>query len=236
MTELVAGLREMGARIGVSSLRADSLSEDLLRALVASGNRTVTLAPEAGSQRLRQRIGKGITEDHLRRAAELCRAQRRSPRSSCTSWSGCRGRPTRTWRPSPRWRGQMAAWSGARATVSVAPFVPKAQTPFERQPMADTAVLHARLDSLRRDLPGRPAWATRPRVRSGRRSRACWPGATGRWRACCWRDAREHPGRVVALHGRAGAGRGSLPGRPRRGRGAAVGAHSGVATAAARSP
>lgn len=149
MDELVAGLREMGARIGVSSLRADSLSDSLLRALVAGGNRTVTLAPEAGSQRLRQRIGKGITEDHLRRAAELCRAAR-VPELKLYFMVGLPSEEDEDVAAIAALAGEMAKWSGSRATVSVAPFVPKAHTPFQRQAMAGTAVLKARLETLRR--------------------------------------------------------------------------------------
>jgi radical SAM superfamily enzyme YgiQ (UPF0313 family) len=43
----------------------------------------------------------------------------------------------------------IAGWSGCRVTVSVAPFVPKAQTPFQRLAMAPVAVLEERLARLR---------------------------------------------------------------------------------------
>ena len=47
--ELVTRLRSLGARLSVSSLRVDPLSEPLLPALAESGALTLTLAPEAGS-------------------------------------------------------------------------------------------------------------------------------------------------------------------------------------------
>ncbi|MDO9066775.1 MAG: radical SAM protein, partial [Chloroflexota bacterium] len=148
MTELVAGLRAMGASIGVSSLRADSLNADLLAALVASGTRTVTLAPEAGSQRMRQRIGKGLSEEDLRRAAELCRAQR-VPEVKLYFMVGLPGETGDDVLAIAALGREMAGWSGAKATVSVGPFVPKAQTPFQRQAMLDKETLQDRLQALR---------------------------------------------------------------------------------------
>lgn len=153
MPELVAGLRGLGARIGVSSLRADSLSNDLLRALIQSGTRTVTLAPEAGSQRLRQIIGKGLTDDHLRRAAELCRAER-VPEVKLYFMVGLPGETDGDVAAIAQLAVHVAGWSGAKVTVSVAPFVPKAQTPFQRQAMLDAATLRGRLDWLRRACRG----------------------------------------------------------------------------------
>jgi radical SAM superfamily enzyme YgiQ (UPF0313 family) len=148
MTELVAGLRAMGASIGVSSLRADSLNADLLAALVASGTRTVTLAPEAGSQRMRQRIGKGLSEEDLRRAAELSRAQR-VPELKLYFMVGLPGETGDDVLAIAALGQEMAGWSGAKVTISVGPFVPKAHTAFQRQAMLDKDILQERLRSLR---------------------------------------------------------------------------------------
>jgi radical SAM family uncharacterized protein len=57
--------------LSVSSLRADSLSEKLVKRLAASGHRTIALAPEAGSERLRTVINKGVTEEDILAAADL---------------------------------------------------------------------------------------------------------------------------------------------------------------------
>ena len=64
----------MGARFGVSSMRTDPISEPLVRALAASGNQTLTIAPEAGSERLRRVINKSQCEDDLLHAVELAQA------------------------------------------------------------------------------------------------------------------------------------------------------------------
>jgi len=57
--------------VSVSSLRADSVSETLIERLAKSGHKTISIAPEAGSERLRKVINKGITEDDILRAADM---------------------------------------------------------------------------------------------------------------------------------------------------------------------
>ena len=56
---------------GIGSLRVDQINETIVRLLKANGIETVALAPEAGSQRLRDVLRKGITEEEVMRAAEL---------------------------------------------------------------------------------------------------------------------------------------------------------------------
>ncbi|WP_221251402.1 radical SAM protein [Desulfuromonas versatilis] len=67
-------IRERGGKISVSSLRIDSLSAEEVAALAGSGHRTVALAPEAGSQRMRDLINKGIDEAQILRAVALLAA------------------------------------------------------------------------------------------------------------------------------------------------------------------
>ena len=57
--------------LSISSLRADSVSESLIERLAKSGHKTIAVAPEAGSERLRKVINKGITEEDILRAAGL---------------------------------------------------------------------------------------------------------------------------------------------------------------------
>ena len=64
----------MGARVSVSSMRTDPISVPLVKALAASGAQTLTIAPEAGTERLRRVISKSQTEDDLLAAVELAQA------------------------------------------------------------------------------------------------------------------------------------------------------------------
>ena len=57
--------------MSVASFRADSVTEELVASLSRSGLRTITLAPEAGSVRMRKIINKGIEEEHLRHTVDL---------------------------------------------------------------------------------------------------------------------------------------------------------------------
>lgn len=56
---------------GIGSLRVDQINQEIVGLLKAGGIETVALAPEAGSQRLRNLLRKGITEEDVLRAAEL---------------------------------------------------------------------------------------------------------------------------------------------------------------------
>ena len=71
------GIRELCGKdrgreihFGFSSLRADALDGPLIEALKKSHVKTATIAPDAGSQRMRRVINKGITETHVLEAAE----------------------------------------------------------------------------------------------------------------------------------------------------------------------
>jgi radical SAM superfamily enzyme YgiQ (UPF0313 family) len=149
--ELVARLRGLGARLSVSSLRVDPLSEPLLAALAESGARTLTLAPEAGSERLRRLIHKGVTEADLAYAAQ--RADQHGFRQLKLYF--LLGLPTEedgdVEAIAALCEATAARFSG-RVTANVTPFVPKAHTPFQWAAMAPRKVVAARLRALERRL------------------------------------------------------------------------------------
>ncbi len=60
-----------GATLSFSSLRADALTPNLTTALKGGGLKTATLAPDAGSERMRRVINKGLTEKQILDAAEI---------------------------------------------------------------------------------------------------------------------------------------------------------------------
>lgn len=60
-----------GAKVSVSSLRIDRIDTEMLEALIASGHKTISLAPEGGSQRMRDRIRKNLTEEQILDACEM---------------------------------------------------------------------------------------------------------------------------------------------------------------------
>jgi len=66
---IVRGLIERNIQVGLSSLRADAAHRELLQLLAAAGMHSPTIAADGASQRLRDSIHKGVTEQHLLAAA-----------------------------------------------------------------------------------------------------------------------------------------------------------------------
>jgi radical SAM superfamily enzyme YgiQ (UPF0313 family) len=165
--ELVVRLREMGARLSVSSLRVDPLSEALLQALAESGTQTLTLAPEAGSERLRKMINKGVTEADLLVAA--ARATTYHIRQLKLYFM--LGLPTEDEQDVEaiaRLCEETATRFHGRVTANVTPFVPKAHTPFQWMAMTPSESIQERLRRLESRLQRQgiavrsesPKWAT----------------------------------------------------------------------------
>jgi radical SAM superfamily enzyme YgiQ (UPF0313 family) len=69
--EILTSLVDMGFGISPASLRLDDLTPTILDLLRRSGEKTITIAPETGSDRLRRVINKTITNDEILAAAEL---------------------------------------------------------------------------------------------------------------------------------------------------------------------
>jgi radical SAM superfamily enzyme YgiQ (UPF0313 family) len=68
---ILEGLLAMGYAISPASLRLDDLTEPIVRLLRQSGERSITIAPETGSDRLRRVINKTVTNDEILAAAEV---------------------------------------------------------------------------------------------------------------------------------------------------------------------
>jgi len=149
-----------GCRLSFSSLRADALSPELLQLLAGSGLKTVAIAPDGGSERLRRVINKGISrEDVLQAAARLV-----SVGIVNLKLYFMVGLPTETeddllellalvkevraiMLVPGRSRGRLAT-----LTLSINPLVPKAWTPLQYHPFVALAELKKKLDFIRRGL------------------------------------------------------------------------------------
>jgi radical SAM superfamily enzyme YgiQ (UPF0313 family) len=68
---LLERLAAMGYSISPASLRLDDLTPAVVRRLRESGERTLTIAPETGSDRLRRVINKTVTNDEILAAADI---------------------------------------------------------------------------------------------------------------------------------------------------------------------
>jgi radical SAM superfamily enzyme YgiQ (UPF0313 family) len=154
---------DAGGRASPSSLKADIITPALAAALGAGGARSVTVAPEAGSERLRRVINKNLTEAEILRAAEWLVGGG----VDALKLYVMVGLPTET--PEDvdaiaelvaRVRERLIAGGRPRVgriQVSVNGFVPKPWTPFQWEPMLEIPALKRTLARVRRSLAGVPA-------------------------------------------------------------------------------
>ena len=130
---------EKGAKVSVSSLRIDRIDPGMLDALIASGHKTISLAPEGGSQRMRDVIRKNLTEAQILDACEMLIARDilnlklyfiiGLPGETDTDLDEM-VRLVETIRERVIERGRANKRLG-EITVSVNPFIPKPFTPFQ---------------------------------------------------------------------------------------------------------
>ena len=154
--ELLKRLRQTGAELSVSSLRVKPLSLTALGEMARGGARTIALAPETGSQRLRQVINKGLSEDDI--LESMARVAEQGIKQLKLYFMI--GLPSETDDDITEIIDLVLSGkaildkqqSGCRISLSVAPFVPKAGTPFQRLPMESLATLNRRLSLLKNSL------------------------------------------------------------------------------------
>ena len=154
--ELVTYIRSKDMRYSCASLRADSLTQAVVDGLADSGQKTITIAPETGSERLRRVINKGISEEHLQNAATL------------SAKSGIQhmrlyimiGLPTETDEDieaivglAERTQSHMAeVGCKGRLTLSINPFIPKPFTPFQWMAMDNQKTVEKKLQYIKKSL------------------------------------------------------------------------------------
>lgn len=153
MDDLATKLQRDGAQISVSSLRVRPLSPVLLQALAEGGTATVTIAPEAGSERLRRVINKGVSERDIVAAVDAVGEQGFKQLKLYFMI----GLPTETAEDIEELIALVLAvkerldsrQTGTHITITIEPFVPKAGTPFQWLPMASPKVLSHRLSWIK---------------------------------------------------------------------------------------
>jgi radical SAM superfamily enzyme YgiQ (UPF0313 family) len=152
ITELLETLVASGRQVGVSSLRADRLTRELVQALKRGGAQTLTVAADGASQRLRDQVDRKHSEAQILRAAQLAReAGMERLKLYCIV-----GLPTEE----DADIDELAKLSVELSRVlplslGVAPFVAKRNTPMDGAPFAGIREVEGRLDRLRRGLKGR---------------------------------------------------------------------------------
>lgn len=158
--ELTALIVERGGTFSVSSLRADSLSGALIEHLKRAGQRSLAIAPEAGSERMRKVVNKHLTREQIIEVVRMIAG---------IGDFGLRlyfliGLPTETLEDveeilelvksikhhiikESRTRGKIR-----QIRLSVNCFIPKPSTPFQWFPMEDVSSLKEKQKWLRKSL------------------------------------------------------------------------------------
>lgn len=148
-----------GTSLSLPSLRADAFSVNLAKELQRGRKSGLTFAPEAGTQRLRDVINKGVQEADLMEAVTAAFA---------VGWTGIKlyfmlGLPTETredldgirdlaakvLEAGRRISREQGRAKKVRVTVSVSTFVPKAHTPFQWEPQIPLPEIKARQQYLK---------------------------------------------------------------------------------------
>jgi radical SAM superfamily enzyme YgiQ (UPF0313 family) len=155
-------LVEMGYGISPASLRLDDLTDPILTLLKQSGERSITIAPETGSDRLRRVINKTVTNEQIADSADLI--FRKGIENLKLYYMI--GLPSETDEDlqairdlTLMMRDRMMEHSRARGTVgrlvaSVNPLVPKPGTTYQWMPMTAASVIEEKSDRLRSLMAG----------------------------------------------------------------------------------
>jgi len=151
IAKLTHGILQLGLSISVSSLRIDPLPKTLLSALAASRTRTLTMAPEAGSERLREAINKNVHREDIIAAARAA-SEFGFPELKLYFMLGLPGEDDEDAQAVIDLVRDIRQVYTGKVVASIAAFVPKAQTPFQRQSLAPIPVLKRRLRHVRDGL------------------------------------------------------------------------------------
>ncbi len=154
---ILSRLNDMGYAVSPASLRLDDLTETIVRLLRKSGEKTITIAPETGSDRLRRVINKTVTNDEILDRAELIFANG----IENLKLYYMIGLPTETDDDlvairdlTLQMRDRMMNHARSRGYVgrivaSVNPLIPKPGTAYQWLPMEDPAVTDRKIKRLR---------------------------------------------------------------------------------------
>ncbi len=136
----------------LSSLRLDELDMEYLTLLKEAGYRTITLAPEAATERMRSVINKGITDDEIMESVRLIAA------------AGIRrvklyfiiGLPGESDEDAEAIIGLAVSirkeLKGGEVNLSLNPFIPKPCTPFQWHGFESVGVIEKRLSIVKKGL------------------------------------------------------------------------------------
>ena len=154
--ELQQGILEREGQISMSSLRLDAINDEEVKKLYQAGHKSVAIAPEAGSQRLRNFINKGISEEQILASVEMLAdggilnlklyfiiGFPEEQQVDIDAIITLTEKISALWREAGRKRGQLGS-----LILSINPFIPKPFTPFQWAGMEEEKSLKKKLRFL----------------------------------------------------------------------------------------
>jgi radical SAM superfamily enzyme YgiQ (UPF0313 family) len=164
LVPILRALVDADRQVGISSLRADRLTDEIVGLLKRGGYRSLTTASDGASERLREEIQRKTKERHLLRAAGFCRSHGLR-HLKVYMMLGLPGETDDDIDELGRFGAELADVA-PKVVFGIAPFVAKRQTPLDGAPFAGIAAVEAKLARLRRAVKGRvelrptsPKWA-----------------------------------------------------------------------------
>jgi radical SAM superfamily enzyme YgiQ (UPF0313 family) len=157
VADIAEAVADGGGRLSPSSLKADCISPQLASALARNGNHSVTVAPEAGSERMRKVINKNLSESEILDAAELMVGEG-VEKLKLYFMLGLPEEHDDDVLEIARLTEKILVRARKRkkpighVTVSLNPFVPKPWTPFQWDAMEDPRATKRKIAMLRGEL------------------------------------------------------------------------------------
>ena len=173
LEDLLSFVEDKKGEASISSIRMETLSPERLRKLKNVGYKTITIAPEAGSERLRRVINKDFSDEEILNTVDMIKeseirkvklyymiglpTERDDDIDSLISLS---------LKIRERFDGLKTTFVPVIA-LSINPFIPKPWTPFQWYPMEDVKVLKSKIKKIKNAISKVPKMSvkfTSPRM------------------------------------------------------------------------
>lgn len=162
ITDLMEEHEDDRVGIALPSIRVDAFSVDLLKDIQKVRKSGLTFAPEAGSQRMRDIINKGLTEDRILEASRSAfEAGWKTLKlyfmvglpyeelEDCTGIGELAEKIVSEYKAVPKAKGDN---KGLRLTVSTSILIPKPFTPFQWAPMARIEDVNEKINAVKNSI------------------------------------------------------------------------------------
>lgn len=151
ITPLLAKLRKNGIGVSFASLRLDRLTADMVTATSVSGRRSVTAAPETGSDGLRFACGKKFQNDLVVEKLAMARGLG-IDKAKLYFMVGLPGETGEDISAITDLCRRIIDETGLALTLSVNPFVPKPRTPWSMENFAEARTIKGKYEKIKKEM------------------------------------------------------------------------------------